>query len=531
MANAFLNSYAPPKKTTPGVMSSLLPKPAQNMTVAPKPAPKPNMSVAPPPTIKQQANANPNTQNKFLNNYGTSNQFLQNYMGVPAKAPEQNVAKPVMSIPTAQAKTVPTQPSGGTSQAPAPQSTAIKTTDNSGGTQNPNYTLQVGENNASAPQGTPAATTLAQDTASPYTVNSGLYGQLITAMANRSTQPGDQYTDAYKQAQLYNQQIQQSKTNQANAEAANRLNPIPVGDQTGREAVMRNQYLAQQNALAGQFTGATNLIAGANTQQGLLQQILQQAAAGAAPHTMAGGQYQMSPLGGGAADAGTGMQKGIQSATLWGSAENNIGLQNRYAQEATDISGKLQNMKLIEQAIIPYMSANKLNSQGIPFANLQINKINSQTDPDAFGTMQAAIGEAQGLAQQVISSGGSVTPTRAGEIVSAWGANMQNMTPPQLAAFLENLDVLGQYRLAVAQANRQAATDANMTGGGNPMQGMDANTSKQLRDAADVALNNMPDWAKGTLGVAGVAGQAVQGAVGNAVAGATGGMAAKVLGI
>lgn len=90
---------------------------------------------------------------------------------------------------------------------------------------------------------------------------SGLIGNLSSF-----SQPSDatkQALDTSKgAADTYNrlqQQLQESRTNEANAEAQNRLNPIPIGDQAGREAVIKNQYLAQQNALASQAQGATNL--------------------------------------------------------------------------------------------------------------------------------------------------------------------------------------------------------------------------------------------------------------------------------
>lgn len=489
------------------------------------------------PTVKAQANANPNTQNSFLNNYGTGNNFLAS-MGQPAKAPEQNIKPVATALPSGQAKTTVTQPTGGTSQAPTTQPTPAQP---AAAQFNPNYNLQVGQNNASAPQGTPTpAAPQTPGTPSPYTVNSGLYGQLITGLANRSQQPSQPFTQAMGNAQGYNQALQQSLSNEGNAIATNRLNPIPIGDQTGREAVIRNQYLAQQGALGAGFQGASTLLGATNTQQGLLQQALQQAAAGAAPQSLSPGQYQMSPLSGGAANSAAGQQQGITSATNWGIAQQNITQGQQYQAQAQSISNALQTLHPISQSILPFMSANKLNSQGVPYYNQQINKINSQADPDAFASLQAGVGEAKAMGEQLIVSGGngSITPTDAGQIVDSWAGQMGNMTPVQLGNFLHNLEVLGQYRLSQAQSASGAGYSANQTVG-TPAQGMDADTSQQLLNGASNALNNLPDWAKAGLGaltgVAGAAGTALTNTGGSAVAGgiggAAGGLAEKVLGI
>lgn len=119
----------------------------------------------------------------------------------------------------------------------------------------------------------------------PQTPQDTSYPGLIKGLASFNPLANPAVAGAYKKAQDLNTQIEQSKTNQANAEAENRLNPIPIGDQTGREAVIRNQYLAQQGALASQFQGQSSLygagltgtnqsLSGLSTAAGLTPEIL-----------------------------------------------------------------------------------------------------------------------------------------------------------------------------------------------------------------------------------------------------------------
>lgn len=151
---------------------------------------------------------------------------------------------------------------------------------------NPNQKLQ--ENTGNAPQGAPT------------------FPGLLGTIAQQGSQPSPIQNTAQgiaqKSADTYNQlntQLADSRKNEANAEAQNRLNPIPIGDQTGRESVIRNQYLAQQNALASEAQGATNLfspaLSSATTAQGQQFGAANNAASLAQPSPTAFGQTVFNP--------------------------------------------------------------------------------------------------------------------------------------------------------------------------------------------------------------------------------------------
>lgn len=164
--------------------------------------------------------------------------------GVQAASPYQNVSPASSSLPANQVSTVKTQPVGNTSTTPVNSTTNV----------NPNYAMQV--------QG--LGTTNGQTTNTPQgnqqaPSNTGLYGELIRQQASFDPFKNATVSDAYKKAQDINAQLASSRKNQAQAEATNRMNPIPIGDQTGREAVIRNQYLAEQNALSSQLAGQASI--------------------------------------------------------------------------------------------------------------------------------------------------------------------------------------------------------------------------------------------------------------------------------
>lgn len=143
--------------------------------------------------------------------------------------------------------------------------------------------------------GSPRSTGAPGSAGNPYTPNTGLYGQLITGLANRSAQASPQYDRAYADAQKANEALKTSRSNEATSLANNFMNPIPLEFQQGRGQVLQSQYLQQQAALAGEFQGATNLLGAANTQQQLQQSALQGAASLAAPQQVQYGVQYLDP--------------------------------------------------------------------------------------------------------------------------------------------------------------------------------------------------------------------------------------------
>lgn len=163
---------------------------------------------------------------------------------------------------------------------------------------------------------------LVPTTPQPYTVNPDLYGQLITGLANRSQQAGQDYQNQIAEANKYNEALKTSRMNEAKGLAENAQNPIPLEFQQGRGQVLQSQYAQEQAALGAGYSGAANLAGQANTQQGLQQSALATAAGLAAPQPAnplgtfnpATGQYSQYGGGSGSGIAGAGAVLGNLSA-------------------------------------------------------------------------------------------------------------------------------------------------------------------------------------------------------------------------
>lgn len=164
-------------------------------------------------------------------------------------------------------------------QAPTPQSPVQLGGANSGGTLNPNYNMQT--------QG------MAATGAAPV---KGLFSDVVSSLAGKGAGPSPEYTKAQTEAQRYNSLLESSLSNEGSALKTNYLNPIPIGDQEGRAAVIRNQYLAQQQALGSGFQGASTLLGAANTQQSNQQAALSSAGNLAQPNPTSYGQTVFNPV-------------------------------------------------------------------------------------------------------------------------------------------------------------------------------------------------------------------------------------------
>lgn len=203
--------------------------------------------------------------------WGTSKTIGDSQKGV-APLPKPQMSS--VSVPSPQSSTpVPTN----SPQLPqaTPQPIALQ---NQTPTFNPNFGLQT--NTGNAPQGTPMR---------------GLFPDVVSSLSSRSLAGNPQATqatqalsqfdpfknpvvsDAYKRAQEVNQELAQSKKNQARGEAQQLLAPIPLGDATGRQAATRQQYLTQQQALADELQGQAALYGAGFTGTGQQQAALSSA--------------------------------------------------------------------------------------------------------------------------------------------------------------------------------------------------------------------------------------------------------------
>lgn len=224
-----------------------------------------------------------------------SQQVAKPTVGVQAKAP---LTPPVTNtLPSNQVKTASKTTSasstangtgatplvGGKTFAQASQGITDRAQLGALATQYQNAGSQTPSTTATTASTSPATTPAPQNTTqSPYTVNNGLYGKLVTGLAN-SPQNSPQYKDAQAAYQKdigdYNKSVQ----NEAGALAGEANRAIPLQFVQGRQQVLQSQYAQQQAGLGGLVSGAASALGAANTNQGLTQQALGQAAGLAAP--------------------------------------------------------------------------------------------------------------------------------------------------------------------------------------------------------------------------------------------------------
>lgn len=223
-------------------------------------------------------------------------------IGVKTKNPTDNITQPSNTTNQPKTNTPATNSSteNGTSGNPQTYSYGQDVRDSSGNVigkamfdkatgkalENPNTVPNI-----SAPQNTVPTQGYTPDDA-------GLYGKLVAALANQSSQSGQDYKAAQEEAN----RIQAQQTALAN-EYAQKTNNISgtagfLTQQAGLQGQLQNQYNLGQSALASQYSGATNRLAAANTQQGLLQQALEKSAGFAQPQLASYGQQAFNPISG-----------------------------------------------------------------------------------------------------------------------------------------------------------------------------------------------------------------------------------------
>lgn len=163
--------------------------------------------------------------------------------------------------------------------------------------------------------------------------NGGLYGQLTTDLANRSSQPGQAYQD---QSQQYNEALKNLKdfdlrTNKAVAGEYQRN--IPLQFEQGRAQVVANQAAADRGALSNVVTGAATALGAANTQQQIQQQGLTSATSAAAPQGYSPTTTPFNPAEG-TFNGGTGaqMDRAVYGANIGVAQDTATRLQNTQTQ-------------------------------------------------------------------------------------------------------------------------------------------------------------------------------------------------------
>lgn len=467
--------------------------------------------------------------------------------------------------------------------------------DNSGGTANANYNLQIpqGGSQGIAPQpsstGSPQNTT-AQPSPIPSTAFGGIVGSLTNtaqgnlpigqSAANIASSYGQKITDAATQAAQAQAQLETTGGPSApllgNALAqaqlgASRQQALASGESaalqgTGQQLTAQGQaqsglsaagQLSQPavvspgqsvfNPVTGQYTSASSgggnpLVAPSGIDQSTWENYVQMAAQGensAIPSSITGNANLSGQLNAAAKALNPNYNALTTPLTTQAIAAQNATQGAQYQAQSQEISNALQTMAPITQVLSQFMSSNQLNPSGIPLANTQINKINAQTNPAAVATMNAAISDIRSYAIQILGAQSGANPTDVTNSVNSF--DFSNFTPAQLQTFANNLSSLGQYRLSQAQSASNAGYGANQTSGTvNPAQGITATPGSALQAGGANLLNNIPAPAKLWLGGASSIGSDVLNSLGgltsSVAAGATGGaveggLASTVLGI
>ena len=152
------------------------------------------------------------------------------------------------------------------------------------GTQQQANTAQNNQPQNNAPQGTPQSSQSQQQNNQQFTPNTGLFGQLLAALANRTNQDSPDLIKAKQDFSAF-------QGDYAKQLGAIQGNPIPLEFQQGREQVLQNQYAAGLPYYQAELGAAVNT-------QGQQFNALGNAVNAAAPTLGSYGQAQYSPLGG-----------------------------------------------------------------------------------------------------------------------------------------------------------------------------------------------------------------------------------------
>ncbi len=360
------------------------------------------------------------------------------------------------------------------------------------------------------PTGTPTGQTgLSYDAA-----QQGLYGQLIADLASRYNQPTQAYTDAMKQYQDINAQLQASKTNEAGQLAANAQNPIPLEFQQGRGQVLQNQFLQQQAALAGQLQGASNVLGQANTQQGLQQQALSTAAGLAAPqqvgynvqytNPVTGQPYSGTQAGGSLQTAVSTVADKLKSGTMtyndalaaligygqggvnalqaslptgFNIAQSNAlgGLQGQIGPAYSFAKTALENLKNVVGQLGIAQGTN------IPIVNAIGNLFSTQSGIGGDKTRQytQAVQEARNAYAQLLASSRGGTPTEYSSQANA--AIPDNATPNDINAALSSIESIGQSKVNIYGNPGASTTGITGTNTNSSASGIQYNSDGTLR--------------------------------------------------
>lgn len=318
--------------------------------------------------------------------------------------------------------------------------------------------------------GTPAQT-IPQSSQVPSQTGSQ-FPQIVSGLASFNPYSNPAVAGAYNSAQNINTQIEQSKTNEANAQAQNFSNPIPIGDQTGRDAVIRNQYLAQQNALASQFQGQSTLFNAGLTGTGQQLTAQNEAAGYSQPQLGSIGQVPFNPTTGsqgsilgstqpGGLNAAGNLLGQFQGAQTAGAALG--GVSASQTQQVEGYKSALQQGKNLQSQLTDLISTFGLNPNDLNAANIGIQKIAQNTSSPQYKILSNYVNDiANTYAQILTPPGGSATDTTRGIATSMLDATASGQS---LLSVMQSLDNAAQAKIAGVQTTGGSTTNNNQSTG------------------------------------------------------------------
>lgn len=294
--------------------------------------------------------------------------------------------------------------------------------------------------NTTALPGQNQGTQNAPQQSTPMPTYTGIVGSLANFNSPVGQQANTQAQEAYKNTQGLIGQLKQSRDAEATAIANQGQAPIPMGDITGRQAVIRQLYETQQANLGSQAQAESALYGPALTAAGLGQgqnlQGLQSAATAAKPELGAFGQGYYNPIDPAQANSspyGTGPAAAANVASI-----------QSLTQQANDWSASRQAATNIGSQLTNFLSSNQVNPADFNAVNRFLQTIGAQTSSPQYKQFYNLITDLANTYAPVLSTTGDATNYKTELAQSLLDGTASGQTIPQI---LQSLDAQAQAKI------------------------------------------------------------------------------------